>query len=197
MYTPWPDNKDKYALRSKLIDLVGDYVFVAPSLETADMHSLSAPVYMYEFAHRSKVSALPEWMGVVHGENVAYDFGIPTLPETPFKFDAIDRNVSLLIMAMYADFAKYGEPRVSGITWEKFNSSHRAYLRIDANPKMAEKAFYPRRMAFWNDYYYKLSQVKFDDDVVSSATPGASRAVVSTAVTKFVQIVLSIILAML
>ncbi|KAJ7384144.1 hypothetical protein OS493_023472 [Desmophyllum pertusum] len=44
MYTPWPDNSDKYALRNQLIDLIGDYNFVAPSHEVADIHSQHAPV---------------------------------------------------------------------------------------------------------------------------------------------------------
>ena len=32
-------------------------------------------------------------------------------------------------------------------------------------------SFYPRRMAFWNDYYPKLTQMKFDtkEEIVASA----------------------------
>ncbi|KAJ7384141.1 hypothetical protein OS493_023469 [Desmophyllum pertusum] len=193
MYTPWPDNSDKYALRTQLIDLIGDYNFVAPSHEVADIHSQHAPVYMYEFAHRSKnASFYPEWMGVVHAENLPYDFGIPLLPLFP-AYDEADKNVSLFIMALYANFAKTGDPTpqpVSGVTWERYNSSYRAYLRVDANPKMAS-SFSPRRMAFWNDYHPKLAQVKFDTkkDVASGASTGVAMAIV-------LQIVLVIILAM-
>ena len=71
MYTPWPDNSDKYALRSQLVDLIGDYLYFAPSHEVADIHSRDAPVYMYEFAHRSKFSWFAEWMGVVHGSKLS------------------------------------------------------------------------------------------------------------------------------
>ena len=169
MYTPWPDNSDKYALRSQLVDFLGDYIYFAPSHEVADIHSQFAPVYMYEFAHRaSRASQFPEWMGVAHGENVVFDFGIPLFPGWPY--DAADKNVSLFIMAMYAMFAWSDDLEFSGVTWERYNSSHRAYLRVDANPKMAA-SFYPLRMAFWNDYRPKLMQVKFDikKQVVSSA----------------------------
>ena len=194
MYTPWPDNSDKYALRTQLVDLLGDYVFVAPSHEVADIHSQHAPVYMYEFAHRSvKASIYPEWMGVPHFENALYDFRIPLLPSLSSKYDAADKNVSLFIMALYANFIKTDDPTpqpVSGVTWERYNSSHRAYLRVDANPKMAT-SFSPRRMAFWNDYHPKLAQVKFDTkkDVASGASTGVAMAIV-------LQIVLVIILAM-
>ena len=159
MYTPWPDNSDKYELRSQLVDLISDFFYFAPSHEVADIHSKVAPVYMYEFAHRSSVSYGQEWMGVVHLNNVPFDFGIPLHPGLPYN--ATDKNVSLFIMTMYANFARSGDPSASGVTWERFNSTHRAYLRVDTNSKMAA-SFNPRRMAFWNDYYPKLVEVKFD-----------------------------------
>ena len=56
MYIPWPDNSNTYALRSGLVDVIGDNLFVAPSHKVADVHSQVAPVYMYEFAHRAKLS---------------------------------------------------------------------------------------------------------------------------------------------
>ena len=181
MYTPWPDNSDKYALRSQLVDIIGDTVFVAPSHEVADIHSPHAPVYMYEFAHRSKnASYYPEWMGVAHGEDVPYHFGFPLLPRFT-EYDAVDKNVSLFVMALYANFARTGDPTpqpVSGVTWERYNTSHRAYLRVDASPKMSA-AFAPRRVALWNEYIPKLEQVKFDtkDVVTSGASAGVAMAI--------------------
>ena len=195
MYTPWPDNSDKYALRSQLIDLIGDYQFFAPSHEVADIHSKVAPVYMYEFAHRPKNISfydgwmrVAEWMGVVHGENVPFDFGMPFYFP---KYNEADKNVSLFIMAVYANFAKTGDPTpqsVSGVTWKRYNSSHRAYLRVHPNPKMAA-AFAPRRMSLWNDYYPKLGQVKFDikKDMNSGSNAGVAMAV-------FYHVVLAIVL---
>ena len=193
MYTPWPDNSDKYALKSQLVDIIGDFGFVAPSHEVADIHSQHAPVYMYEFAHRSKnASYYPEWMGVAHGEDVPYHFGFPLLPRFT-KYDAVDKNVSLFVMAVYANFARTGDPTpqpVSGVTWERYNSSHRAYLRVDASPKMSA-AFVPRRMAFWNEYIPKLEQVKLDHDTKDVDTSGAS-ADVTMAIFHHVALVISL-----
>ena len=163
-----------YALRSGLVDVIGDNLFVAPSHKVADIHSQIAPVYMYEFAHRAKPSLAlrAEWMGVVHAENIPFDFGVPFLPFFLPFYSSADRNVSLFIMTMYANFARSGDPSVSGVAWEKYNSSHRAYLRVDTSPKMMV-SFNPRRMSFWNDYYPKLVQLKFDTNkkkVSSAAT---------------------------
>ena len=171
MYTPWPDNSNKYALRSQLVDLLSDYLYFAPSHEVADIHSKVAPVYMYEFAHRPRnASRSPEWMGVVHGDNIPFDFGISFFPGFPYV--EADKNVSLFIMLMYATFAWSGNPSVSGVTWERFNSSHRSYLRVDPNPKMMA-SFNPRRMSFWNDYHPKLARMMFDTEkeVVNGANP--------------------------
>ena len=195
MYTPWPDKNDKYALRSQLADFIGDYVYFAPSHEVADIHSKVAPVYMYEFAHRRrKGNENKEWMGVVHGANVPYEFGMPLYPDLSSDFDAGDRNVSLFLMELYVNFAKSGDPTpqpVSGVTWERYNSSHRAYLRVDAHPKMAA-AFAPRRKAFWNNYYPKLAQVKFDtkDKVGSGAN-------VEVAMAMYLRVVLIVVFAVL
>ena len=128
--------------------------------------------------------------------NVPYDFGMPFLESSVDtegfpNYDATDRHVSWFVMTLYTNFAKYGNPTpqpVSGVTWQQFTSSHRAYLRVDANPEMVscfdpisnpelfsfphesrtrkrrsgvENVFDPRRMAFWNNYYPKLVQVEF------------------------------------
>ena len=180
MYTPWPDSSNVYALRSQLVNVLSDLMFFAPSHEVAAIQSQVSPVYMFEFAHHSKVSFGSEWMGVVHANNIMYDFGVPLLPSSPFNYDAADRNVSLFIMALYANFARTGDPTpqpVSGVTLGKFNSSHRAYLKVEISPKMVA-SFYPRRMSFWNDYYPKLEQVKFDEEKKPSnrASAGVSLA---------------------
>ena len=92
---------------------------------------------------------------------------------------------------MYANFARSGDPvpqQASGVAWERYNSSHRAYLRVDTNPKMA-LSFNPRRMSFWNDYYPKLTQLKFD---TKKAVVSGASVVIGT----FLQIALIAILVM-
>ena len=189
MYTPWPDNSDVHALKTQLVDLIGDYLFFAPCHEAADIHSKVAPVYMYEFAYSSAPGNAVE-----NGDNVPYDFGFPLLPRLSHLYNvSTDKNVSLFIMELYVNFATYGNPtpkQVRSVTWERFNSSHRAYLRVVANPKMAA-SFHPRRMAFWNDYYPKLTQVKFETkkEVVS----GACVVTMET----FLELILATILALI
>ena len=129
-------------------------------------------MYMYEFARRPKFTTAAEWMGVPHGENVIFDFGYPQ--KFPAIYAEADRNVSLFITTTHANFARSSEPtpqEVSGVTWERFNSSHRAYLRVDTNPKMAA-SFYPLRVSFWSDYYPKLAQLKFESKKETASAVG-------------------------
>ena len=73
MYTPWPDSSDKYALRTQLVDLIGDQPFYAPSHAVADIHSKYADVYMSMFDYQQKVRPLHKaWYGVQHGDNVFF-----------------------------------------------------------------------------------------------------------------------------
>ena len=165
MYTPRPDSSDKYGLRSQLVNFLGDRYHFAPSHKVADTHSLFAPVYMYVFAHSSVYSRYPDWWGATHGSNIPYDFGGPVSAGWPLPRSDADVNVTLFVMTTYANFARSGDPTpqpVSGVTWERYNPSHKAYLRVDTDPKMMP-AFYPFRMAFWNDYYPQLAEVKLEE----------------------------------
>ena len=78
------------------MDLIGDYIYFAPSHEVADIHSKYAPVYMYEFAYRqqtTKFNTNKKWMGVVYGDNVVYDFGIPMFHKFLPYYTLDDRQV--------------------------------------------------------------------------------------------------------
>ena len=157
-YTPWSKTPDSPTLLQKIIDIQSDYYVAAPTVEVLGVHSMGVPAYMYEFSHRSKVNTADAWRGVQHGDNTPYDFGAPLLNITSLNFTEEDRNVSRLIMSLYSNFAKYGNPTphaVQGVTWDKFNRTNRFYLRIQAKPEI-EANFEPHRMAFWNSYYPKL-----------------------------------------
>ena len=137
----------------------------APCHAVADIQSKYADVYMYMFDYQQRVRPLHKaWYGVQHGDNVGYDFGIPLMPRFANLFpDQCDKDISLFIMEMYTNFAKLGNPTpqpVSDVTFERYNSSQRAFLRVDKKSEM-KASFAPRRMSFWNDYYPKLMEVKF------------------------------------
>ena len=157
-YTPWSKTPDSPSLRQEIVNIMSDYYVAAPTLGVLGIHSALAPTYMFEFNHRSAESDTDAWRGVAHGENTPYVFGAPFLNSTALNFTNEDRNISRLIMTLYANFAKYGNPtpyRVHGVIWDRFNTASKLYLRINNRSQMG--AYYEsRRMAFWNNYYPKI-----------------------------------------
>ena len=117
------------------------------------------------------------WHGVQHDDNVGYDFGVPLLLRFVSLFpDQSDKDVSLFIMEMFTNFAKLGNPTpqsVNGVTFEKYNSSHRPYLRVNKKSEMTA-SFAPRRMSFWNDYHPRLMEVKFEKKAVVDSNAGSA-----------------------
>ncbi|XP_048578765.1 cholinesterase 1 [Nematostella vectensis] len=171
-YTPWLDKKDSNKIRKKMIEMLSDSFVIAPTHASLTLHSKhGAPTYMFEFTHRSRRHKKPAWMGVVHGDTTAYKFGVPLLSAQQHIYDEQDRNVSDMLVTMFVNFAKYGNPTpspVHGTNWERFNTSNKAYLKIQPNVVLASK-FHPARMAFWNEYFPGLvSRQKLDIRVSES-----------------------------
>jgi len=159
LYTPWPDKQDRLKVKWGISDLVGDFTMTAPTHADLVLHSKKAPVYMYEFAHRSSLNPSPSWKGTAHKDDTPYQFGFPLMNLTVLQhYDDVDRNVSDTVIKLFTNFAKYGNSTpqpVRGVSWEEFNSSHMAYLRVQSQLEMAVN-FKPTKMAFWNEYYENM-----------------------------------------
>ncbi|XP_031560749.1 cholinesterase 1-like [Actinia tenebrosa] len=152
--------EDTSELRQNLIDMLSDYYMKAPTHAVLSFHSdKGASTFMFEFAYRSKLHPKPEWMGVVHEDTTAYKFGLPLLnSKTGLKFDKRDQKVSDVVVTMFTNFAKFGNPTpipVRGAKWDPFDSSKKAYLKIRKNPVMKNN-YRPRRMNFWNSEFPSL-----------------------------------------
>ena len=159
LYTPWSDRDDDIKTKVGLADALGDFTMTAPTHADLVLHNKHAPVFMYEFAHRSNLNPRPLWKGVAHKDDTPYEFGFPLMNLTVLQqYDDADRNISDMLITLFTNFAKYGNPTpqpVHGVTWEGFNSSHKAYIRIQSQLEMAVN-YRPTRMAFWNEYYERM-----------------------------------------
>ena len=65
------------------------------------------------FNHRLEYSPLPGWMGVIHGTDVPFVFGAPLMPDAftmtlTKKYLETEKGLSLYVMKLWTDFAKYG-----------------------------------------------------------------------------------------
>ena len=106
-YTPWLSPNDPVALRDAVELAVGDYQFGCPVYELAvAMAAAENPVYFYRFTDHASNNPWPAWMGVLHGDEIAYVFGIPVHPESGYNEG--EAELSRKMMRYWANFARTG-----------------------------------------------------------------------------------------
>ncbi|XP_005393195.1 PREDICTED: cholinesterase isoform X2 [Chinchilla lanigera] len=107
-YADWRDDQRPESYREALDDVVGDYNFICPALEFAKAFSdLGNHVFFYYFEHQSSKLPWPEWMGVMHGYEIEFVFGLPL--ERKVNYTKAEEILSRSIMKHWANFAKYGK----------------------------------------------------------------------------------------
>ena len=115
-YTDYADSDSKLKIRKALGDIGTDNTFHAPAIFEADALSRAGmDPFVYVFSHHPKFSSMPEWTGAFHGADLLFMFGEPVakmqLLETfPFAtgFTEMEKGLSVFMMKMWANFAKYG-----------------------------------------------------------------------------------------
>jgi acetylcholinesterase len=93
----------------KLSKILGDVVFSCPTIKFANKYSESMPdkTYFYKFSQRAKANPWPQWLGVIHAQEIEYIFGLPL--RNSALYDDDDRLTSRNIMSYWANFARFGK----------------------------------------------------------------------------------------
>ncbi|XP_077165780.1 fatty acyl-CoA hydrolase precursor, medium chain-like [Paroedura picta] len=142
------DIEDPIQLRDQLFDIIGDVVFLAPSIQTARYHKDAGyPVYVYEFQHQpsSHRALRPDFVKADHGDEIGFVFGRPFLAGDA---TAEEENLSRTVMKYWANFARTGDPNGDGLpTWPKYNHKEQ-YLEINLKQKAAQK-LKENKVVFW------------------------------------------------
>jgi len=148
-------NRTDTDLKSQLSELLGDWLLFCPQVITADLFSKnSSSVYQYIFDYMSnnRKQDNSTWMGVSHGEDLAYLFGLPLSENSPFynqdynkQWGTKDRQISKIMMDMIEGFMRGGTPVVrnvrSRVCWDELgDKSH--YLLV-TNKKAGTKDLAP------------------------------------------------------
>ncbi|KAK7870484.1 hypothetical protein R5R35_000756 [Gryllus longicercus] len=144
-----------------LVNLYTDVNYASGILRAADEHSrLGSPVYLYEFAFRGLLNYVgaalrSKVQGVCHGDELAYQFRIPGLPDpAPESAEALVRR---RMGRLWANFATTGNPTPSlneeiPTTWLPFTDIAPNYLRISENLTV-QSDLLKERMQFWTSLY--------------------------------------------
>ncbi len=106
-YSNWLDPEDQLSNIHSLDNAVGDSHFVC-HLNYFAHHYASAGenVYMYYFTQEFSASPWPDWMGVLHGDEIMGVFGEPFKPG--FNYTKEEKQLSMQMMQYWSNFAKTG-----------------------------------------------------------------------------------------
>lgn len=92
----------------KLLDeVIGDVINTCPVRRTAGFYSNSTQsVYLYSYEHPHENPTLARWTGAMHGSDLQFVFGWPTVDQTTFT--QREAELSAAMMTYWANFAKHG-----------------------------------------------------------------------------------------
>ncbi|XP_068941904.1 cocaine esterase-like isoform X2 [Petaurus breviceps papuanus] len=141
------DTEDPGGYRAQFQDMMGDLVFVIPSLKVAKyQHSPSSPVYFYEFQHRPSIfnGVKPDFVKADHGDDVPFVFGVPFLGEATEE----EKLLSHRMMSYWANFARNGDPNGADlIHWPVYDQKEE-YLQLNLQLSVG-KSLKKDKFEFW------------------------------------------------
>nr|XP_011765727.1 acetylcholinesterase isoform X1 [Macaca nemestrina] len=158
-YTDWLHPEDPARLREALSDVVGDHNVVCPVAQLAGrLAAQGARVYAYVFEHRASTLSWPLWMGVPHGYEIEFIFGIPLDPSRNYTTE--EKIFAQRLMRYWANFARTGDPNEprdpKGPQWPPYTAGAQQYVSLDLRPLEVRRGLRAQACAFWNRFLPKL-----------------------------------------
>ncbi|XP_054456848.1 acetylcholinesterase-like [Anoplopoma fimbria] len=163
-YTDWTDENNRTKNRDLLGSLLGDQLFVCPVLEFAHRYSQrGGNTFLYFFDHRSSVNPWPEWMGVMHGYEIEFVFGMPLNASLGYTKNEV--NMTKKFMKHWANFARMGNPGIDGYNWPTFTPEQQEYVTLNYNHPERKRMMRAKECHLWNTFIPKVQKVS--DDLLS------------------------------
>ncbi|KAG9341627.1 hypothetical protein JZ751_018690 [Albula glossodonta] len=121
-------------------------------------------VYLYLFDHRASNLAWPEWMGVIHGYEIEFVFGLPL--EKKLNYTAEEEKLSRRMMKYWANFARTGNPNLnadgtidSRRRWPVFTANEQKHVGLNTEPMKVHRGLRTQMCALWNRFLPQLLNI--------------------------------------
>ncbi|XP_046283041.1 acetylcholinesterase isoform X4 [Marmota monax] len=147
----------------------GDFLSDTPEalINAGDFHGLQlagrlaaqgARVYAYIFEHRASTLSWPLWMGVPHGYEIEFIFGLPLDPS--LNYTVQERIFAQRLMRYWTNFARTGDPNdprnTKGPQWPPYTAGAQQYVSLNLRPLEVRRGLRAQACAFWNRFLPKL-----------------------------------------
>ncbi|XP_064618647.1 carboxylesterase 5A-like [Lineus longissimus] len=152
---------DRKKITKTLVELFSDIIMVAPAVQTAKiLRSRGLTPYFYMFSHSLSIDInnpfACSWLSdySYHETELPFVFGNPISKAWSKsvwhtnRYTAQERNLSLSVMKLWADFARNGEPSPE-LTWEPFGEETYDYLEIKTGSFENKQNLRKRKVDFW------------------------------------------------
>ncbi|XP_018536669.1 acetylcholinesterase [Lates calcarifer] len=160
-YTDWADKDNTTKNRDFLGSLVGDQLFVCPVLEFAQRYSQhGAKTFIYFFDHQSSVNPWPEWMGVMHGYEIEFVFGMPL--NSSLGYTNSEVNMTKKIMKHWTNFARTGNLKIDGANWPAFTPDQQHYVTLNTYPPQKKTMLKAHECHLWTKLLPNLQRASDD-----------------------------------
>ncbi|XP_048380176.2 acetylcholinesterase isoform X1 [Stegostoma tigrinum] len=157
-YTDWMDEHNGIKNRDAMDDIVGDHNVICPLMHFAYKYSeFGNSIYMYFFNHRASNLVWPEWMGVIHGYEIEFVFGLPL--DRHLNYTEEEEMLSRKIMHYWSTFARTGNPNEHHMQkrkWPPFTTDDQKFIDLNVEPIKVNKGLRVQMCAFWNQFLPKL-----------------------------------------
>ncbi|XP_059188207.1 acetylcholinesterase-like [Centropristis striata] len=160
-YTDWADEDNRMKNRDSMGRLLGDYNFVCPVLDFAHRYSQrGGKTLLYLFDHRSSVNPWPQWMGVMHGYEIEFVFGMPLNASLGYTKNEV--NMTKKFMKHWANFARTGNPDIDGANWPVFTTGQQEYVTLNYNHPEHKRMMSADECHLWSTFMPKVQKVSDD-----------------------------------
>ncbi|KAM3823944.1 acetylcholinesterase [Vipera latastei] len=160
-YTDWQDEDNREKNREAMDDIVGDHNIICPVMHFATRYAERGnKVYAYLFDHRASNLIWPLWMGVPHGYEIEFVFGLPL--NDSLNYTPQEKELSRRMMRYWVNFARTGsptDPAEEDGAWPTYTASQQQYVRLNTQPLATDRSLRAQICAFWNHFLPKLLNV--------------------------------------
>uniref|UniRef100_H3C766 Carboxylic ester hydrolase n=1 Tax=Tetraodon nigroviridis TaxID=99883 RepID=H3C766_TETNG len=135
--------------RDALETMITDALFNCPVQTFSSSYEQSGgKPFIYYFQHRSSTNPWPEWMGVMHGYEIEFVFGMPLNPSLGYTPEEV--NMSKRFMKYWATFARTGNPGIDGQPWPMFTPENKKYITLDTQAPQFKSNLRAEECMFWD-----------------------------------------------